>query len=286
MELAYSTGQNKGYIQVYNRSAAPGVNPWGNLYLGDGNVGIGNGYPNAKLEVLTSAANSTGLYSRATSTGSATNYGGHFEAAGEDSYAVYGLASEASNFGQNFGGFFKAQGRAGIGVRGETTGNNGYGVLGVAAGTYGTGVSGTHSSGNTARLGTASYAGDFQGNVNISGNIFRSISGGSYGTLPVAFGGIDGWGDVFSSDMTGNYSVYRNCDQRRYEVSIEGENYDDRYYVTLITLTGADYSPVRIAQTRSEENKLLIYLKDIWGSNQLVCDQNDLHSFHFIVYKQ
>jgi hypothetical protein len=47
MELAYSSGQHKGYIQVYDRDTSS----WGNLYLGDGNVGIGTGYPSEKLEV-------------------------------------------------------------------------------------------------------------------------------------------------------------------------------------------------------------------------------------------
>jgi len=50
MELAYSSDLNKGYIQVYNRSANKGVNPWGDLYLGDGNVGIGI-TPEVKLDV-------------------------------------------------------------------------------------------------------------------------------------------------------------------------------------------------------------------------------------------
>ena len=48
MELAYSNNQNKGYVQVYDRGPGGG---WGDLYLGDGNVGIGNAYPASKLHV-------------------------------------------------------------------------------------------------------------------------------------------------------------------------------------------------------------------------------------------
>jgi hypothetical protein len=47
MELAYSSGLKKGYIQVFDR----GTGEWGDLYLGNGNVGIGVGNPSAKLAV-------------------------------------------------------------------------------------------------------------------------------------------------------------------------------------------------------------------------------------------
>jgi hypothetical protein len=39
MELAYNPTAHRGYVQVYNRDAGGG---WGQLYLGDGNVGIGS----------------------------------------------------------------------------------------------------------------------------------------------------------------------------------------------------------------------------------------------------
>jgi hypothetical protein len=48
MELGYNSGLHKGYIQVYDRDSTK----WGNLYLGDGNVGIGTGYPGEKLHVV------------------------------------------------------------------------------------------------------------------------------------------------------------------------------------------------------------------------------------------
>ena len=52
LEIAYSPGVHKGYIQVYDRDdATPDSLRWGKLYLGNGNVGIGSLYPTSKLEV-------------------------------------------------------------------------------------------------------------------------------------------------------------------------------------------------------------------------------------------
>ena len=47
MELAYSSGSKKGYVQVYDR----GAGEWGELYLGNGMVGIGTGYPDVQLDL-------------------------------------------------------------------------------------------------------------------------------------------------------------------------------------------------------------------------------------------
>ena len=47
MEFAYGPGLHQGYIQVYDRDAKQ----WGALYLGNGNVGIGDLRPASKLTV-------------------------------------------------------------------------------------------------------------------------------------------------------------------------------------------------------------------------------------------
>jgi hypothetical protein len=47
MELAYFSDLHRGYIQVYDRDA----DIWGDLYLGDGHVGIGIKSPTSKLDV-------------------------------------------------------------------------------------------------------------------------------------------------------------------------------------------------------------------------------------------
>jgi hypothetical protein len=53
LELAYSVTQHRGFIQAYNRLAGT----WGDLYLGNGSVGIGSGldYSAGKLVVGNSA---------------------------------------------------------------------------------------------------------------------------------------------------------------------------------------------------------------------------------------
>ena len=48
LELAYSSDLNKGYIQAYDRHR----DLWGDLYLGDGDVGIGTSQPRTQLHVL------------------------------------------------------------------------------------------------------------------------------------------------------------------------------------------------------------------------------------------
>lgn len=47
LELGYSSALHKGYVQVYDRD----ISSWGDLYLGDGRVGIGVNPPVAKLDV-------------------------------------------------------------------------------------------------------------------------------------------------------------------------------------------------------------------------------------------
>jgi hypothetical protein len=47
MELAYNADLDRGYIQVYDRDGGT----WGDLFLGDGHVGIGTAGPTSKLDV-------------------------------------------------------------------------------------------------------------------------------------------------------------------------------------------------------------------------------------------
>jgi hypothetical protein len=50
MELAYNPSSHRGYIQVYDRG--PGApDDWGQLYLGNGEVGIGTADPGVKFQV-------------------------------------------------------------------------------------------------------------------------------------------------------------------------------------------------------------------------------------------
>ncbi|MFH1110097.1 MAG: hypothetical protein V1790_13015 [Planctomycetota bacterium] len=56
MELGYDSTLNRGYVQVYDRTA-PGT--WGSLYLGNGNVGIGS-LGTSKLTVAGTIESTTG----------------------------------------------------------------------------------------------------------------------------------------------------------------------------------------------------------------------------------
>jgi hypothetical protein len=56
MELGYDSTLNRGYIQVYDR----GTGAWGNLYLGDGKVGIGTTTPASKLTVVGTIESTSG----------------------------------------------------------------------------------------------------------------------------------------------------------------------------------------------------------------------------------
>jgi len=52
LEIGYDPSVNRGYVQSIDRLSGT----WGNLYLGDGNVGIGQANPTSKLDVVGNAA--------------------------------------------------------------------------------------------------------------------------------------------------------------------------------------------------------------------------------------
>lgn len=124
--------------------------------LKNGKIGIGTATPLSKLSVggdgnsdaaiyseasgtsgigvYSQAAGSTGIgiKASATSTGSAINYGGYFEVAGENGRGIYGEATNGGGGITNYGGYFKANGESGCGVYGEAYGLYGHGIHGKA----------------------------------------------------------------------------------------------------------------------------------------------------------
>jgi hypothetical protein len=107
MELAYDSSQHKGYIQVFNRSSST----WGDLYLGDGNVGIGT-TPGTKLDV--SSSNGTALRAVTTSAtgwaieGSAKEGGAHIGDSDGTGHAYIGHGNTGVEaYGNEQGGYFK-----------------------------------------------------------------------------------------------------------------------------------------------------------------------------------
>ncbi len=139
-----------------------------------------------------------GVHGFADATGAVTNYGGYFVSAGMSGRAVYGEATNDST-GENFGGYFKANGINGAGVYGSapyrgvygvatsTTSSN-YGGYFLSRSASGRGVCGASTmTGDVQNFGGyfsaygdrgiglyargPLYAGYFQGNVIVSGNL-------------------------------------------------------------------------------------------------------------------
>ena len=131
LELGYSSSLHKGYVQVYDR----GAGTWGNLYLGEGNVGIGTGDPGAKLDVETTSTsdaisasntgNGSAVYATTSGNGHAINayvtglgWAGKFEInnASAHNAAVYGktngtgAAIKGETYGSGWAGSFVGTG--------------------------------------------------------------------------------------------------------------------------------------------------------------------------------
>ncbi|MFC1785983.1 hypothetical protein ACFLZA_01295 [Candidatus Neomarinimicrobiota bacterium] len=136
------------------------------LSNGADKVGIGTTNPLSKLSVGGDGDYDAAIYGRTSDDngcgvrGSATfnffpgtNYGGHFEAAGEQGRGVYGIASNSVG-SSNWGGYFEAAGSQGRGVYGYASDNSGvnYGVRGKTESSVG-------------------WAGYFEGRGYFSGNV-------------------------------------------------------------------------------------------------------------------
>jgi hypothetical protein len=95
------------------------------------------------------------------------SYGGYFDALGSHAVGVEGVARSEGD-AVNYGGVFSAAGDSGRGVYGKATGNDGIGVYAEATGTNGTGI--------YAKGGPSGYAGYFDGDVEVRGDLMVSGS--------------------------------------------------------------------------------------------------------------
>jgi len=109
------------------------------------------------------------------------------------------------------------------------------------------------------------------GNAHVSGKITSGIARVS---LPIAYGVINRDGSVI--EATSNVSSTWNATDQRYEISITGESYFIRTYVTAVTVLGGS-SPF-LATTSSVSGKLLVYVFDLAGNKTQ-------ERFHFVVFK-
>jgi len=179
-------------LQIYNSTLTDRVgigtnNPSSKLSVG------GNGSPLYSIFGSNSSASAVAIYG--SGSGSfGTGVQGYSSAAdgrgivgqttGYRGRAVYGVASTTSQFDRNYGGYFEANGKYGIGVYAEVIGTNGTGIIGkasspqsFAAEFYNTGDNSTSvyienpAPNGTALLASGSRAALFGGEVQIAGSL-------------------------------------------------------------------------------------------------------------------
>ena len=213
-------------------------------------------------------------------TGYGADYGGFFNGG---KFGVYGFGSDKDN-AQNFGGIFIASGSEGRGACGSATDSNdvaNYGGYFYARGWRGYGVYGEAESAAGVNYGVYGktnsadgYAGYFEGNVKVEGEIKKTVSGGTMErATPIAYAFIDSSGTKASG--TPNVSSTWNAGSQYYEITISGESYFYNTYVTAITIGG---STAGVARTSSVSGKLLVYIYNLSGTLMQ-------SSFQFVTYK-
>ncbi len=172
MELAYDSSLHKGYVQVYDRTPGAPNGGWGNLYLGNGNVGIGTA-PGTKLDI--SSSNGTALRAVTTSVSgwgmdaSAKEGGAHiYDSDGSgNAYIAHGHTGVEA-YGNDQGGYFQD-------VDNGAYAHVGYGNVGIqAAGTETGGYFQDSDGSGYARVG---YFDDgIDGYGNFSGGSFEDLN--------------------------------------------------------------------------------------------------------------
>jgi hypothetical protein len=104
------------------------------------------------------------------------------------------------------------------------------------------------------------HAVDAHGDINLRGSMTNESKTGSANLLPIAYGMIRNTGTV--STGTDNISCSWNAAHKRYEITIEDENYFWLHYITQVTpITGG-----RQVTTSSVGGKLLVYLYDQYSN--------------------
>ncbi len=114
---------------------------------------------------------------------------------------------------------------------------------------------------------------DVNGDISANGEIYKKEY--SSPATPIAFGFVED--DLSYVNCTENVTVVWDSSGSYYRVTIEGEHYVFRNYVTVVTIASRAGDAV-CARTNSVSGELLIYLLNDLGT--LVQDD-----FHFVVYK-
>jgi len=184
------------------------------------------------------------------------NVGGYFEAKSSYGRGVYGCASENGDV-TNYGGYFTASGKHGNGVYGQATGASGKGVHGLAFGTSGTGVYGYAS--GTSGKGVKGLASNKDDDAHNYGGYFTAYGKYGFGVYGQATGtsgkGVRGWASD-SGDVT-NYGGYFTA-SGKYGFGVFGAAKKYDFYAGG---TGTNYGPftgaheVKLADTVPESVK-------------------------------
>jgi hypothetical protein len=150
----YATSAGNSGVALYGWATASGdvrnygVHGYASGDDGRGVYGFAAGDHGSGVRGETSGSYGIAVQGYASENGNVSNYGGHFQALGEDGRGVYGYASNSADGAYNYGGYFRANGSNGRGVYGYASGADGVGV-------YGYGING--------------LAGRFVGDVEITG---------------------------------------------------------------------------------------------------------------------
>ncbi len=155
----------------------------------------------------------------------------------------------------------------GDGVYGETKGSGAKGVAGVSP--NGIAVYGESSSGK---------AGQFQGDVQISGALRQNYLGNPARSTPLAYAQVsqDGVFQVGTSNVT---AVVWDAANARYVIRFTGFDYDASNFVTLVTpARRTSIIPVVPISSESGDGRLIIYMFDLSGTRIK-------SNFDFVVYQ-
>ena len=128
-----------------------------------------------------------------------------------------------------------------------------------------------------ANRGPSGLAGKFEGDVHVTGKLTRAYTSGTMQqATPIAYAFINGGGSPSATASTPNVTSTYDSVNKRYEITIAGENYNLTNYVTTVTtITGG--TPV-LATTQSSGGHLLIKIFNLSGTAVQ-------SAFGFVTYK-
>ncbi len=243
----YHTGASGRFAGVYGETVASAQDASGvqgvvrNTVPGIGSAGV-RGINNGLY------SNGSGVY------GSHTGKG----------YGVYGISSE----GTGVAGFAQgeetasgvqgtAAGASGIGVSAQATSSSGrnYGVWATSASDSGVAIYGSNT-----QTAASSYAGYFQGKVNITGDITRTyanVPNGERRAMPIGYATIAANGAITAG--TPNIACNWDGSLGAYLITIQNENFTETAYTCAVTPINANTPLIPVTSTASN-SRLMVKL--------------------------